>query len=74
MCVLPVFRQPVKGSGRYPQGRNRGFPAAPQPGHPLPDAVSNVGPKFLKSARRRTQQREKRGRAGERNDDDGTGG
>lgn len=31
-----VSQQPVKGSGRYPQGRNRGFPADPQPGHPLP--------------------------------------
>ena len=36
MCVLPVSRQPVKGSGRYPQGRNWVWPADFLPGHPLP--------------------------------------
>ena len=40
--MRPVSRQPVKGSGRYPQPGNRGFRSGPQPGHSFPVAASGV--------------------------------
>ena len=68
----PVSQQPVKGSGSYPQGRNRVLPADPQPGHPLPVPVSVVAANSSESRPQLTLERGRRGR--ERNDDDGTSG
>ncbi len=68
--MRPVSRQPVKGSGRYPQPGNRGFRGGPPAGPPFPRCGVRRGRNSVDFAATSAAGMGKGGG----DDDDGTGG